>query len=192
MTAAWGDYWLRYGERWSNCVRQMNPQPDQVIVVSDKPIETEFEVVIETDIHLASFRNAGVRASTGTWFIPADLDDEPYPHYCANLPDADIVAFALQIGDSIWQGNPDYWDKALELSTPNPLVSCSAIKRDLVMQVPYRKVGWEDWALWLDLKMAGAKVHFDNTPRFKRNNVAGSLSKIDVAKKDAEIMRIKG
>jgi glycosyltransferase involved in cell wall biosynthesis len=170
----------------------MRPHPDQVIIVSDKPIDTEFEVVIETDIYLSSFRNAGVKAATGTWFIPADLDDEPYPNYCDNLPDADIVAFALQMGDSVWRGNPGYWENALDLSTPNPLVSCSAIKRDLVMQVPYRRVGWEDWALWLDLKRAGARVHFDHKPRFKRNNVAGSLSKIDVAMKDAEIMRLKG
>ena len=85
ITAAWGDYWDRYGKTWTAAIEQLDPQPSEIIVVSDKPIETNFQVIIEHDCHLGVFRNAGVRAASSTWIVPSDLDDVPLSNYIDNL-----------------------------------------------------------------------------------------------------------
>jgi hypothetical protein len=192
-TAAWGDYWDRYGEQWSSYILRLDPQPTEVIVVSDRPIKTDFKVVIESDCHLGVFRNAGVNAATSTWIVPSDLDDEPLPNYIDNLDDSyDIICYSFEDNNkSKYCGSNKTWDKIFNLKSKNPLVSCSAVKKELLIKYPYRKIGWEDWALWLDLKSANASVKFDQTVRYRYQNNEHSLSKQHVNIKNEEIYTLK-
>jgi hypothetical protein len=192
-TAAWGDYWNQYGEQWSSYILRLDPQPTEVIIVSDKPIKTDFKVVIELDCNLGVFRNVGVKASTSTWVVPSDLDDEPLPNYIDNLDDSyDIICYSFEDNTgSKYCGSNKTWDKIFNLKSKNPLVSCSAVKKELLMKYPYRKIGWEDWALWLDLKSANASVKFDQTIRYRYQNNENSLSKQDVNIKNEEIYTLK-
>jgi len=192
-TAAWGGYWEKYGKTWTNHILQLNPAPTEVIVVSDKPIDTQFTVVIETDCNLGVFRNAGIRAASSTWIVPSDLDDTPLPNYLEGIDDNyDIIAFNLEDHKGrIYLSSVEAWNNIFNNDTRNPLVSCSAVKRELLLKVPYRKIGWEDWALWIDLKRANAVVKFDSIPRYKYNNVHNSLSRQHKKEKDQEILELK-
>jgi hypothetical protein len=191
-TANWNGFWGRYGDRWTECVKAMSPSPNRVIVASDEPIDTEFEVVICETRKLGPMRNAALEIADTEWFVPADLDDLPMPNYIANLnKDHDIHSFALRIGETVFKGVPDQWDKAFHINAENPMISCSAYKTELGKRVRYRDVGWEDWAFWLDMKKAGATVFWDDTIRYTYTRPANSLSQQDSNDKTLEIRRMK-
>jgi hypothetical protein len=170
----------------------MSPAPDRVIVASDEPIDTEFDVVICPVKKLGPMRNAALEIATTDWFVPADLDDMPLPGYIAGLnADYDIHSFALSIGNNVYQGMPWHWENAFDANGENPMVSCSAYKTELGKKVRYRDVGWEDWAFWLDMKKAGATVFWDDTIRYTYTRPPGSLSQQDSGLKTAEIKQMK-
>ena len=104
----------------------------------------------------------------------------------------DIIAFALdKEGGGGMTPDPYMWDRAFEINAQNPLIVSSAVKRELLLKHPYRHVGWEDWALWLDLRKAGASVKFDLTPRYFYSRPPGSLATVDARAKTEEIREMK-
>jgi hypothetical protein len=191
-TANWNGFWGKYGDKWTECVNAMSPAPDRVIVASDEPIDTKFEVVICQTKKLGPMRNAALEIADTEWFVPADLDDLPMPNYIANLNnDYDIHSFALQIGNEVYKGNAEQWDKAFHNHAENPLISCSAYKTELGKKIKYRDVGWEDWAFWLDMKKAGATVFWDDTVRYIYRRPPNSLSQQDIQEKTLQIRKMK-
>lgn len=38
-TVCWNNYWDNYGEKWAEYVAKFNTQPDEIIIVSDSPID---------------------------------------------------------------------------------------------------------------------------------------------------------
>jgi glycosyltransferase involved in cell wall biosynthesis len=194
ITAAWGVYWEKYGDKWTQSILKLNPQPNEVIVVSDKPVDTIFKNVTTKKCHLGVFRNIGVRFATSEWIVFSDLDDEPFDNYLVDLDsNFDIIAFNLQYetdGGYCYSSIND-WNNILDLDVSNPIVSTSAVKRDMLLKTPFRKIGWEDWALWVDLKVGGARARFDRVIRYKYNNTPNSLSKQDAENKDKEIKNLK-
>lgn len=191
-TANWNGFWGKYGERWTERVKAMSPAPDRVIVASDEPIDTEFEVVICQTKSLGPMRNAAIDATDTEWFAPSDLDDLPLPNYVDGLVhDVEIHSYCLVIGDSVHGYRPHEWEDAFNPQVGNPLVSCSAYKTEWAKRVRYRDIGWEDWAFWLDMKKAGARVYFDKTPRYIYTHPPGSLSQQDINRKEAEIRAMK-
>jgi hypothetical protein len=168
----------------------MSPYPDRVIVASDEPIETEFEVVPCGIKSLGPMRQAAIDATDTEWFVPSDLDDLPLPNYVDGLiHDAEIHSYCLLWGNEVIGYRPKEWEIAFNPGCPNPLVSCSAYKTDWAKRVRYRNVGWEDWAFWLDMKKAGARVFFDKTPRYIYTH--GTLSRENVEAKEREILNMK-
>jgi hypothetical protein len=191
-TANWNGFWGVYGDRWSECVRAMSPAPDRVVVASDEPIETDFEVVICPAKSLGPMRQAALDICNTEWFVPSDLDDLPMSNYIKDLnPDCDIHSFALQIGNVVFKGIPDQWNHAFLPDAVNPLISCSAFKTKWKEKVRFRDVGWEDWAFWLDMKKAGAKVFFDDTIRYTYTRPPNSLSQQNINEKQLEIRQMK-
>lgn len=191
-TANWNGFWGLYGDRWTECVRAMSPAPDRVIVASDEPLDTEFEVVPCQTKRLGPMRNAALEIADTEWFVPSDLDDLPLPNYVKDLyDDCEIHSYCLKVGDYEHGYRPHDWETAFSVNTANPLVSCSAFKTEMGKKVRYRDVGWEDWAFWLDMKKAGARVHFDKTVRYIYTHPPGSLSQQDVTQKELEIRQMK-
>jgi glycosyltransferase involved in cell wall biosynthesis len=192
ITICWGDYWERYGKRWSEAALAITSKPE-IIVVSDKPIDTPFKVVYNDSKHAGLARNAGIQVATGDYVSCSDIDDIPYPCYFDGVDGKhDIIGFTLDIeGWGRMKPNPYMWIKALELNATNPLIVSSAVKRELLLKHPYRNVGWEDWALWLDLRKAGATVKFDMTPRYFYSRPQGSLATVNTMAKTEEIREMK-
>jgi len=170
----------------------MSPAPDRVIVASDEPIQTDFDVVICGKKRPGPMRNAALEAANTNWFVFADLDDIPLPNYIDGLADKfDIHAFSYMYGDRTYGFTPSMWESAFNPNIGNPVASCSAYKTELAKKVKYRDIGWEDWAFWLDMKKAGATVHYDPIPRYQYIRPPNSLSQQDVARKEKEILRMK-
>ena len=191
-TANWNGFWGKYGDRWTECVRAMSPAPDRVIVASDEPIKTDFDVVICHTKTLGPMRNAAIEITDTDWFVPSDLDDIPLPNYVDGLHcGSDIHAFSYMYGDRTYGFTPSMWTDAFSPNTGNPIASCSAYKTELAKKVKYRDIGWEDWAFWLDMKKTGATVHYDPIPRWVYMRPPNSLSQQDVARKEEEILRMK-
>lgn len=192
ITVCWGDYWERYGKQWSEAVLAITCKPE-IIVVSDKPIYTKFKVVYNDSKHAGLARNAGIQVATGEYVSCSDIDDIPYPHYFDGVDgEHDIIGFTLDIeGGGRMMPDSDTWDRALEINAQNPLIVSSAVKRELLLKHPYRNVGWEDWALWLDLRKAGASVKFDITPRYFYSRPPGSLATVNTRAKSEEIREMK-
>jgi len=191
-TANWNGFWGKYGDRWTECVKSMSPAPDRVIVASDEPINTDFDVVICETKSLGPMRNAAIEITDTDWFVPADLDDLPYSNYVSNLnQDFEIHAFCLSLDKSEYGYRPNEWENAFGFYSQNPLVSCSAFKTKWGKKVKYRDIGWEDWAFWLDMKKAGARVYFDKTIRYTHTRLPDGLSSQDVSRKTSEIRKMK-
>jgi glycosyltransferase involved in cell wall biosynthesis len=193
ITAAWGNYWEKHGNQFTENISKLDPYPSEVIVVSDRPIDTNFRVIIESDLHLGMFRNAGIKNSTSDWIVLADLDDTQYVNYIDELDyNYDIISFSLIKPDGkISKGSAKKWKNLFDISARNAVVGTSAVKKELISKILYRKVGWEDWVLWLDCKRAGATVKFDNTIRGLYNQSNTGLCSIDVEKKNQEVLEIK-
>ena len=189
-TANWNGFWGVYGDRWSECVRSMSPAPDRIVVASDEPIKTDFEVVICQTKKLGPMRQAAIDFTDTEWFVPSDLDDFPLPNYVDGLgQDAEIHSYCFVWGNKVEGYRPHEWEVAFSPSCPNPLASCSAYKTEWAKRIKYRDIGWEDWAFWLDMKKAGARVFFDKTPRYIYTH--GTLSRENIAEKEQEILNMK-
>lgn len=192
-TMAWGNYWERFGAIWSNNILNLNTAPDEIVIVSDRPIKTDFKVIINDSKLAWSCRNSAVDSATGDWIVPLDIDDEPFPNFIDNLDNTvDIHAFSLVTSDgTIWNCSQKKWDKISLIGTQNPIPSCSAVKSALIKKIKYRSIGWEDWGLWIDLKNHGASAKFDHTIRYKHNNFEDSYGKVDKINRRNEIDNIK-
>ena len=191
-TANWGGYWEKYGSRWTEAILQLDPAPTRVIVASDVPIQTDFEVVICEIKSLGPMRNAAIDFTDTEWFVPSDLDDLPLPNYIKDLKqDTEIHAFSYRYGGMSHGYKPTLWENAFSIECPNPIGSCSAYKTDWAKRVRYRDIGWEDWAFWLDMKKAGARAHYDETVRWIYTRPPNSLSQQDVDRKENEIFTLK-
>jgi hypothetical protein len=70
-------------------------------------------------------------------------------------------------------------------------VSSAAIKKEVMINTPFRRIGWEDWALWIDLKAQGASAKFDKVIRYRYNDTPNSLSKYGIDEKCKEILNLK-
>jgi hypothetical protein len=192
VTICWGNYWEIYGSRWLKAATEITSKPE-IIIVSDKPLDTEHKVVLNNSKHAGLARNAGIQAASGDYVSCSDIDDIPYPHYFDGVDyQHDIIAFSLDIegGGRMY---PDWamWAIALDVNACNPLIVSSAVKREWLLKYPYRNVGWEDWALWLDLRKAGASVKFDMTPRYFYSRPSGSLATVNAREKTEEIRDLK-
>ena len=144
ITVCWGDYWERYGKRWSEAALAITCKPE-IIVVSDKPIYTQFKVVYNDSKHAGLARNSGIQVATGEYVSCSDIDDIPYPHYFDGVDgEHDIIGFALDIegGGSM---NPDSYTSS---STWLPDISTAvhlAHLLQLTQELSRRKYGkWKD------------------------------------------------
>lgn len=193
-TTAWGDYWNKHGNAWTDNIKQLNPKPDRVIIISDKPIESEFEVIV-TQVPdraiLSHFRNVAAENSNTTWMVPLDLDDRAYVDFLANLnPEAEVHTFGyLSTKGYTHTANKNLWDDMLNFDLYYYTIpSTSAIKLDAIKKCGgYPKIEYEDAGLWCKIRKNDLKVHFDSTIRFLYNEEGPSLSRGDVSHKEYEL-----
>lgn len=189
-TAAWGGYWEKYGETWTKNIKKLNPQPDKIIIISDKLIDSEFEVLVtdrpKSEI-IAHFRNFALQNINTTHVAALDLDDEPYPNLLSNINyDYDINAFSyISENGTEYHFNKDIWDNLLEFDHyvfPNT-PSSSLIRVQAIKDCGgYPDLEYEDAGLWLKMKIANKSIYSNNQVRFIYKEVSNSLSRANAEK----------
>ena len=192
---AFGGYWERFGEQWTNYVLALNTKPDRVLIISDIEIDTDFDVIV-TDVpenaKVAKLRQVAVDNSDTDWLVSIDLDDTFFAHTLDNLNDEyDIHAFGFDSTfDGIKSGDPQKWDS---FWNNDGYVWCGisanlAIKLSVLKEVEgYPNINHEDAGMLIKLKKANKKVFFDNTIRFFYHQRNDSISKKDSGIKDQEL-----
>lgn len=194
-TLAWGEYWEKYGDAWTKNIKNLNPQPDKVIIISDKLIDSEFQVFVtdkpESGI-IAHFRNFALQNINTTHMVASDLDDEPYPNLLSNINyDYDINAFSyISENGTEYHFNKEIWDNLFNsdhYSFAN-IPGVSLIKVDSIKDCGgYPDIEYEDAGLWIKMRMANKSVYSNNQIRFVYKEVSNSLSRSNAEKKTNQL-----
>lgn len=198
-TCAWGDHWEKYGEQWSKTVHELNTTPDQIFVVSDKPIECDFDVIlcnVEGPYPVTKFRQTAIDNTTSDWYCPADIDDIMMPNYLDNLNDNyDIHCFSFikstgKANIAKDKGLANYFEKNI---SQHICAGISPIQTKNLKNIKVSKYGFQDRLLYMTLLANNCTFFFDPTIRFKysiHNNSLMTRNKEEVSKKDIETENI--
>lgn len=183
-TTAWGDYWEKYGKVWTEHINKLSPAPDKVIIISDRLIESEYEVIVvdlPDKYQINYFRNVAVQNSSCHWVVGIDLDDKPYTDILSIADyDYDVCTYSLDLSDGRHEPcRKDRWDNLFELdSYEYPMAGSSLIKTETIKKVGGYPMAWhEDAALWIKLRAINARVKFTLESKLLYNVDGNSLSR---------------
>jgi hypothetical protein len=73
----------------------------------------------------------------------------------------------------------------------NPMSGSMIMRRQVVLDVPFRRTRWSDWVWWLEVRKHGYSVRFDKEPRFVhvRHPEALSLNSDVQGQADVELVQ---
>jgi hypothetical protein len=194
-TTAWGNYWEEYGKQWEKNVKGLEYKPDRVFLISDKEIDSEFEVIL-TEVPkkaiLSHFRNVAVDNANTDWLVCADLDDVVYPWFIENLnDDYDIHSFTFDRTGGGWGiGDKTEWDNLFKAPYYHNFVlaSSSAIKVQAIKDCGmYPEIEYEDAGLWCKMRKAERSIFFDSKPRYLYSDHGVGLSRGNTTHKSIEL-----
>jgi hypothetical protein len=181
--ASWNNYWDKFGDAWCNNVNSFNTQPDEIVIVSDVPVD--FSNLKNTNVKnivhpkpllykvLPVYRNVAIDNSVCDWFVASDLDDTQFPNYLDNLdPESDISGFSFVESSTGKLFKPDSEslnDRLLGISDSSIIPGTSAIKRDVFNKIRYSNNCYEDMVFYATASKLNLKVTNSNPdqPRFK-------------------------
>lgn len=194
-TAAWGNYWEIYGQQWTKHIKSLDPQPDRVLIISDKMIESEFDVIV-TNVPdraiLSHFRNIAIKNIDTIWSVPIDLDDTPYEYILYGLKDEyDIHAFAYTAfnDQQTFFPDEDIWINMFSnINYKHSIAGVSAIKTEVIKECGgYPDIELEDAGLWCIARKKNKTVFFDKKIRFSYRYNTRSLSNFNISTKAKEL-----
>lgn len=177
---SWNGYWEIYGDRWASCINKLATEPDEILIISDAPIDIS-NITITNNIknivlanppgqaRVSHYRNVAVDHSSSDWVVASDIDDTPFANYIDNLDDeADIHAFSFT-HDGV-KFYPDKESLADRLATTagktNIIPGTSAIKKYFFKNLKYENDCHEDHVFYSMAYSLSPKVSFDKSIRF--------------------------
>jgi hypothetical protein len=184
-TTSWNGYWDKYGTAWTGYIKRLNPQPDRILVISDKPINSEFEVIVTNKPEAAvpaHFRNIAVDAADTVFICASDVDDAPKEDLLSGLNyDYDINAFSYVTDKGIERHiNIDGWNNLIDLDEYVFffLPGTSPIKVEAIRDVGgYPNIEYEDAGIWVKLRNSNKTIYYDNKIKFIYNEIPDSFSR---------------
>lgn len=176
ITIAWNGYWEKYGKKWSSLVNNFNTSPNEIIIVSDRKVDTLLlknnnikNIVIDKNfIHFKNsyFRNIGVQNSSCDWLVFSDLDDEPMANYLDGLDkDSDIHGFSFfdkEINKIISPNEKSLEKRFLNIFDYNLIPGTSAIKRKVFNILKYEDNCIEDHVFYKMAKSLNLSLSYDD------------------------------
>jgi hypothetical protein len=163
-TVAYGEHWERYGKQWEENMKKLDPQPDEIFIVTDKDIETDFKYYIFKSDEIADYRNFAIEKTTSEMVCSADIDDIFYTNYIANIKfnvDVHIFSFDCPKNNNAREMKSEEMLRQTYFLPPH-----SAIKTEIVKKIKYSIFGWEDRVLCKKLFDSEANLHYGKTKRF--------------------------
>lgn len=172
----------------------------EVIVVNDGSPDNTSEVakrypvslIEQENKGLSAARNAGIKASTGSWILPLDADNKLAPDFLSKTVGKDDI-----VGS--WQqhfGTSDYLFKPIsptiqELLSYNRL-DAGSLYRKIIWETiggydENMRDGWEDWDFWIRAVVAGFTISIVEEPIFFYRKHEVSMAS-DAASKGEQII----
>lgn len=177
---AWNGYWEKHSQAWIQSINNLNTTPDEIIIVSDKEIDTSQititdkikNLVVSVDsgrTTLSHYRNVAIENASFDWLVASDIDDKPFCNYLDDLdPDADIHAFSFVDGNQTYYPNKNSLLYRLKNKNNEHLIpGTSAIKKDLFKKIRYENCCHEDQTFYSTAYAIGAHLGFDKNIRFE-------------------------
>lgn len=162
ITCAYGLF-DRFLPRWREAVRQLDPQPDAVIVVTDAGLPCPWK-------HPQAFYlNAAVALADTDWAVISDVDDHPKRDALDGLDavDADVWQMGFDRSDGETYIPRVLDNDAFLASDRNVYVGSSAIRIEAFNTAGgYPDVALQDWALWRRLAANGARFESSGRTHF--------------------------
>lgn len=178
ITIAYGDYWERYGERFHTQCEALLEKPDEIIIVTDKPINTPYKNIVYVpegginEYSIGSYRQRGLDECKTEWMINIDIDDIMYSNYVSDLKeDVDMHLFTVKNNEMTMNNFENVITnfKSLKYISLGGFMN-SAYKTEMLRRIGGYKVdfGWEDQILKGDIINSGASYYVDKTLRGER------------------------
>ncbi len=164
VTACYGDYWDRFSEGFFNSLAQCDPQPHEVIIVTDVSRQTANAYNIVAPGSMASMFNAGCSAASGEWVWVTGFDDQFLPPaFTPFHTDADAFLFPMMMDGQIRKYDGGY-ERMWELHD-DPMHGGFMHRRTLLEGMPWRDLPFPDWSLFSEMAYHGKTIATDPMPR---------------------------
>ncbi len=175
VSCVYGTDFAQFLPRWFNAIADLDPAPDNVVVATDRPVESEFgawTLVVERcgpNYPQAHYLNAAVEATETDWIWVVDIDDVAMPDALEGI--GDVQADVWQMGYESSYGEryvPPQLTAAEYLALDhNPFVAGSAFTADAFARVGgYPDVAIQDWGLWCNLAANNASFQSSGRTHF--------------------------
>ena len=163
-------YWSRFGARWLASVERADPQPDHVMICSDReiPVPPWVELIVSNE---PGFRmtNKLAKLCRTTWLCWIGVDDEYVGDSFSDLTgDTDAIAFgSQQQGEATWIAWPSGHDAySVTWQLPNnPMNGGQFFRAKSLVEIPFRDYIYSDEVLWSEWSYFGKTVKFENRVR---------------------------
>jgi hypothetical protein len=195
-TIAWNGFWERFGKDFINQVNNLNTKPDEIIVVSDKPLpDCPYTVLVKSTqdckpyvVHY--FRAHATKHCTSDWCCFSDLDDTMLPNYLDNINDNyDIHAFHWDNMSAT--GMKHGWENILQENSLMPIAGRSFVKTEFAKKASYTQYGHDDFIHFMILKTLNPRIYFDETKRFIYSTELQTVTNDNGKRKDTETKTIR-
>ena len=178
----WGEtYWPRFGERWLASITRCDPQPDQVMIATDKPLEGLPNNVRQI-IYEGGFLGWNLLAEhCGTeWLFGSGVDDELRVDSFAGIEaEEDAIAFGCQqLGETnavAFPSGRDAYEVSWQLGF-NPMNGGQIFRASALVEIPFRNYIYSDEVLFAEWSYFGKKIKFENRIRLDWHRWVGSNS----------------
>lgn len=185
-TMAWGGFWEKYGESWINQVLSLATKPEEIVIVTEKPIDcSKLNFLnVKNIVHVAPsdleyktghYRNIAIANSTSEWIVASDIDDVMGINFLCNIDNsAEVHGFSfLQKGGELCRPNENSLNERLSGSKTgrtSRIPGTSAIKKHIFNNIRYEDGCFEDAVLYATLS-TNKKISYSfdsdkNEPRF--------------------------
>jgi len=174
-------------DRWAEAIRLMDPQPEDVIVATDREYVCPYEQRV-SDCHWnhpqAYYLQDAIMAATSEWVWIVDIDD-------VALPDA--LEGIAEVDADVWQMG--YVTNGEEYVVPqltgdeylshggNPYTAGSAIRTESFWRCGgFADVAFQDFALWRRMAFRGARFQSSGRVHYRYMRHQSSRSDVELTK----------
>ena len=164
----WGDFWSRFGGQFIEQMEKLNTEPDEVIVSSPVPLNLpkHWVEILQPHQKWDSWNDTMLTARS-EWIMPVGMDDIWYADALDGLTDVeddiDVICNPWMQNGQLWAADPIGFENILH-SSHNPMLGGALFRKSIIHTIPYRRVVWNDWIQWMEIRKLGYKVAFRGNP----------------------------
>lgn len=169
VTCCWGDYWDKYGQRWIKTVQALDPQPSEIIVAVDRPVDLPdgWKYRVAKQPYFFEGWMDVWEAAENDYVAFLSMDDLMPTDGLADLVlEGDIIVSGLVHSDGTESvPTKEKYDNIFNEDW-YPLVGYIIMRKDVLQKVRWRPITWQDWIAALEFKHLNLDVRFDPRIRY--------------------------